>query len=214
MRLQKKHLIWNLRMNKNSSPNETFVHPVTNTRREYPPRPTWDEYFMFVAKVAASRSTCLSRPVGAVLVLDRQILVTGYNGSMPGEAHCLDDGECFKRNIPHQNCDKYDFCRASHAEANLMAQAARRGIAVAGGTLYVTLMPCYSCAKLLSVAGIKDVVYEHEYESGDPHRDAHWREAMERQLNFRRLSLSPEVVKNIYTVFLQDITSIRRLPGT
>ena len=186
----------------------------TTKKVKYPPRPTWDEYFMFVAKVAASRSTCLSRPVGAVLVLDKQILVTGYNGSMPGDPHCLDEGECFKRSIEGKGRNKYDFCRASHAEANLMAQAARKGIAVAGGTLYVTLMPCYTCTKLLAVAGIKEVVYEYVYESADPQRDRHWREAIERRMKFRQLKLRPETVRNIYENFLSGITSVRRLPAT
>lgn len=177
-------------------------------------RPSWDEYFMFLAKVAASRSTCLSRPVGAILVLDRQILVTGYNGSMPGAPHCLDDGQCFKRKVQSSGHDKYDFCRASHAEANMMAQAARHGITVKGATLYTTLMPCYTCTKLVAVAGIKEVVYEHIYESADPERDRHWREAIESRMTFRQLQLQPETIALIVDHFINRTTSERRLPST
>lgn len=174
-------------------------------------RPSWDEYFMFVAKVVASRSTCMSRPVGAILVQDKQILVTGYNGSMPGDLHCLDDGECFKRSVQDENHDKYDFCRASHAEANLMAQAARKGIRVEGATLYSTLMPCYTCTKLLAVAGIKEVVYEHIYESTDPMRDRFWKEAIEKRMIFRELKLDPSMVEGIVNGFLVKTTSLRRI---
>ena len=139
-------------------------------------RPSWDEYFMFLAKVAASRSTCLSRPVGGILVIDKQILVTGYNGSMPGEKHCIDSGQCFRRSVGKTGESKYDYCLASHAEANMLAQAAKKGIRVEGATLYITLAPCYTCAKQLAVAGIKDVVFEHIYESSDKERDTFWQD--------------------------------------
>ncbi|MCD4783709.1 MAG: dCMP deaminase family protein [Candidatus Eremiobacteraeota bacterium] len=174
-------------------------------------RPGWDEYFMFLAKVAASRSTCLSRPVGAILVLDRQILATGYNGSMPDDKHCLDEDQCFKRSLGKKKQGKYDYCRASHAEANLLAQAAKKGISVEGATLYVTLMPCYTCTKQLAVAGIKDVVYEHIYESEDPQRDKYWREAIESRLGFRQLSIERNTINYIVNNFINDITSRRRL---
>ena len=88
-------------------------------------RPSWDDYFLMLAKLAATRSTCLSRPTGAVIVLDRQVLATGYNGSMPGATHCLDEEECYRRKIRGYDEDnKYDVCRAIHAEANALAQAA------------------------------------------------------------------------------------------
>lgn len=174
-------------------------------------RPSWDEYFMFLAKVAASRSTCLSRPVGGLMVLDRQILVTGYNGSMPGDKHCLDEGECYKRSLRKENMGKYDFCRASHAEANMLAQAAKKGIRVEGATLYITLMPCYTCTKQIAVAGIKEVVYEHIYESEDPERDNFWREAIEKSMNFRKLCLNKETIANIVDNFIEKTTSMRRL---
>jgi dCMP deaminase len=177
-------------------------------------RPSWDEYFMFLAKVVASRSTCMSRPVGGILVLDKQILATGYNGSMPGDTHCLDEKACFKRQKQEEYHDKYDFCRASHAEANILAQAARKGIAVWGSTLYTTLMPCYTCTKLIAVAGVKEVVYEHIYESNDRERDKHWREALENQVVFRQLKLNTDTLTHIVDNFLMNTTSRRRMNAT
>lgn len=95
-----------------------------------------------------------------------------------------------------------------------MAQAARRGIAVAGGTLYVTLMPCYTCTKLMAVAGIREVVYEHVYESGDPERDRHWQEAMGRCMKFRQLKPDPAMVSHIVENFILPVTSRRRMDPT
>ena len=84
-------------------------------------RPSWDEYFMLLAKLAATRSTCLSRPVGAVIVLDRQVLVTGYNGAIPGAPHCTDEGSCYRRSLSFANdANKQNYCRSSHAEANAL----------------------------------------------------------------------------------------------
>lgn len=183
----------------------------TKNKHNASKRPGWDEYFMFLAKVVASRSTCLSRPVGAILVHDRQILATGYNGSMPGDKHCLDEGQCFKRSLGKKKQGKYDYCRASHAEANLLAQAAKKGIGVEGATLYITLMPCYTCTKQLAVAGIKEVVYEHIYESEDPERDRYWREAIESKMEFRQLTLKQDTIDYIINNFINDITSRRRL---
>ena len=116
---------------------------------------------MLIAKLVSTRSTCNSRPTGAVLVKDRQILATGYNGSMPGAPHCSDqvmaDGSpyCHRRALNIADVDKYNYCRASHAEANAIAQAARYGVAIKGATLYVTLQPCFVCLKLLATAQIK-----------------------------------------------------------
>ena len=116
---------------------------------------------MLIAKLVSTRSTCNSRPTGAVLVKDKQILATGYNGSMPGAPHCSDqvmpDGSpyCHRRALNIADVDKYNYCRASHAEANAIAQAARYGVAIKGATLYVTLQPCFVCLKLLATAQIK-----------------------------------------------------------
>jgi dCMP deaminase len=128
-------------------------------------RPSWDEYFMMIAKLAAVRSTCLAFPVGAVIVKDRQILATGYNGSPPGSPHCTMQGFCYEglskctdNNLPS---------RSIHAEANAIAQAAKHGIRTNGATIYVTLEPCLACLKLIISAGIKEIFYETQFNTGD-----------------------------------------------
>jgi dCMP deaminase len=184
-------------------------------------RPSWDEYFMLIAKLVSTRSTCNSRPTGAVLVKDRQILATGYNGSMPGAPHCLGqflpDGSpyCHRRALQVADVDKYNFCRASHAEANAIAQAARYGVAVKGATLYVTLEPCYVCVKLLATAQIERVLFELPYESRDDLRDAFWKQAVAEAgfKEYRQLAISPAAL-NYILPSLTGLTSTRRLPAT
>lgn len=127
-----------------------------------PRRPSWDEYFMQVARVVAGRSTCLRRQVGAVIVRDKRILATGYNGAPTGLPHCLDIG-CLRDQVGALSGERQEICRASHAEQNALVQAARYGIAVEGGTLYCTTFPCSICAKMLVNAGIRRVVYEEDY---------------------------------------------------
>lgn len=117
-------------------------------------RPSWDEYFLNIAQVVASRSTCPRRAVGAVLVRDRQILSTGYNGSPRGLPHCTDVG-CLMRD---GHC-----VRTSHAEMNAIAQAALHGVAVKGATVYCTDKPCLICTKLLINSGIQRIVFLREY---------------------------------------------------
>lgn len=129
-------------------------------------RPTWDEYFMLMAKLASTRSTCLAFPVGAVIVKDRQVLATGYNGSPSGSAHCTTQGFCYE-GLSSCDASKTLPSRAVHAEANAIAQAARHGIATQGATIYVTLEPCIACLKLIISAGIKEVFYETNFNSGD-----------------------------------------------
>ena len=131
-------------------------------------RPSWDEYFMMLAKLTASRSTCLSRPTGAVVVKDRQVIASGYNGSLPGEAHCMDDGQCFRRSLEWPEAMKYDMCRSAHAEANAIISASRRDMV--GGTLYLVgrnaqtgeLLPyatsCPMCRRHIINAGLERVV--------------------------------------------------------
>ncbi len=184
-------------------------------------RPSWNEYFMLIAKLVSTRSTCNSRPTGAVLVKDKQILATGYNGSMPGAPHCLGqfmpDGSpyCHRRALKIDDVDKYNFCRASHAEANAIAQAARHGVAIKGATLYVTLEPCYVCVKLLATAQIERVFFELPYESRDERRDNFWKQAVEEAgfLEYRQLTVSPEALEYILPS-LTGPTSTRRLPAT
>lgn len=129
-------------------------------------RPTWDEYFMLMAKLAATRSTCLAFPVGAVIVKNRQVLATGYNGSPSGSIHCTAQGFCYE-GLSSCDASKTLPSRAVHAEANAIAQAARHGIATNGATIYVTLEPCISCLKLVISAGIKEVFYETNFNSGE-----------------------------------------------
>ena len=171
----------------------------------------WDEYFMLLAKLAACRSTCLSRPTGAVIVHGRQVLATGYNGSVPGGIHCIDEGECYRRRLGTNDAEKLSWCRASHAEANAVAQAARAGISIDGGIVYTTLSPCFTCAKLIASAGITQVVYELEYASADPERDRHWADALrEGAVTARRLTLPSDVIERA-AAFLSHGTSRRRI---
>jgi len=184
-------------------------------------RPSWDEYFLLIAKLVSTRSTCNSRPTGAVLVKDKQILATGYNGSMPGAPHCSDqtmpDGSpyCHRRALQVADVDKYNYCRASHAEANAIAQAARHGVAIKGATLYVTLEPCLVCIKLLATAQIAGVYYEMPYESRDRARDSFWRDAVKDAgiEVYRQLSISPESLAYILPS-MTGVTSARRLAAT
>ena len=123
-------------------------------------RPDWHVYFMEIATVVATRSTCDRRHVGAVIVRDKTILSTGYNGAPAGFPEC--DG------VGHQLVDvggRPSCIRTAHAEANAIAQAARNGVAVEGATVYTTSSPCYECMKLIVNSGIKHVVFGEEYDS-------------------------------------------------
>jgi dCMP deaminase len=118
-------------------------------------RPSWDEYFMNIARAVASRSTCSRRSVGAIVVKDKRILATGYNGAPAGLRHCehsdggdLRDGHC---------------ARSTHAEQNAIVQAAKYGTPIDGSTMYCTAQPCLTCAKLLVNAGVHRVVFEGAY---------------------------------------------------
>ncbi|MGB7442813.1 MAG: dCMP deaminase family protein [Coleofasciculaceae cyanobacterium] len=127
-------------------------------------RPTWNEYFLMLAKLAATRSTCLAFPVGAVIVKNKQVLATGYNGPPSGSAHCTTQGYCYP-NLSSCDASKIMPSRAVHAEANAIAQAAKHGIATNESCIYVTLEPCLSCLKLIISAGIKEVFYETPFNS-------------------------------------------------
>ena len=117
-------------------------------------RPTWDEYFMQIARDVATRATCRRRLVGAVVVLDKRILTTGYNGAPHGLPHCtevgckMQDGHCI---------------RTLHAEQNAIVQGALNGVSLRGATLYVTCQPCNNCAKMIINAGIVRVVFDGDY---------------------------------------------------
>jgi len=126
------------------------------------PRPSWDAYFMELTDVVAKRSTCLRRHIGAVIVRDKRILTTGYNGAPAGVKHCSEAG-CLReqRHIP--SGERHELCRAIHAEQNAIIQGALHGIGLGGSTLYCTNHPCVLCAKMLINAGIKKVVYRCDY---------------------------------------------------
>lgn len=125
-------------------------------------RPTWDCYFMDIARAVATRSTCLRRSVGAVLIRDKRILATGYNGAPSGLAHCTESG-CLREQQGVPAGERHEICRGSHAEQNALVQAARYGIAVEGASLYCTDEPCVICTKLLINAGIEEMIYINEY---------------------------------------------------
>lgn len=168
-------------------------------------RPSWDEYFLLMAKLAATRSTCLAFPVGAVIVKDRQVLATGYNGSPSGSAHCTSQGYCYDG---VHNCAESKLpSRAVHAEANAIAQAARHGIATDGATIYVTLEPCLSCLKLIISAGIREVFYETSFNSGEKAlvRDTFIRESL---VTLNQIAISEEIAQKSAS-FLSQPTSMR-----
>jgi dCMP deaminase len=125
-------------------------------------RPSWDEYFLEVAGLVAKRSTCLRRHVGAVAVLDKRILATGYNGAPSGLKHCIDIG-CLREKLKIPSGQRQELCRALHAEQNALIQASLYGVSLKGSTLYATNQPCVICAKMLINAGIKEIVIAKGY---------------------------------------------------
>ena len=125
-------------------------------------RPSWDEYFLEVAKLVAKRSTCLRRSVGAVIVKDKRILATGYNGAPAGLKHCSDVG-CLRQKLKIPSGERHELCRALHAEQNALIQASLYGISVKGSVMYATCQPCVICAKMLINAGIKEIVISSGY---------------------------------------------------
>lgn len=125
-------------------------------------RQHWHDYFLDMAEQVASRSTCLRRKVGCVLVKEKRVIATGYNGAPSGAPHCDVTG-CIRQQEGIPSGQRLDICRASHAEANAISQCARYGVPTEGATAYVTVTPCSACAKLLVQAGVKSVVYRGAY---------------------------------------------------
>lgn len=125
-------------------------------------RPNWDQYFMEIANVVSKRSTCLRRKVGAVIVKNKQIVATGYNGTPSGLAHCAETG-CLREQLNVPSGKMHELCRGIHAEQNAVVQAAYHGVSVNGGTLYCTHQPCVVCTKILINAGIERIVYANPY---------------------------------------------------
>jgi dCMP deaminase len=152
-------------------------------------RPTWDEYFMELAKAAAQRATCDRGRSGCVIVRDKQVLVTGYVGSPKGLPHCDDVGHLMKKLVHDDGTTTQHCVRTVHAEQNAICQAARRGIALDGGTLYCRMTPCRTCAMLIINCGIERVVCEKRYHAGGES------EAMFRQAGIRLEYFIDEVLK-------------------
>ncbi len=125
-------------------------------------RPSWDNYFMEIARVVATRSTCTRRHVGAVLVKNRQILATGYNGAARGLRHCEERG-CLREELGVPSGERHELCRGLHAEQNAIIQAAYHGVEIQGAEVYCTHQPCVVCAKMLVNAGITVVYFDGAY---------------------------------------------------
>lgn len=127
-----------------------------------PKRPSWDEYFIELAELVCKRSTCLRRKVGAVLVKNKHILSTGYNGAPKGITHC-DTAGCLREKLGIPSGQRHELCRGLHAEQNAILQAAIYGVSLDNATLYCTTQPCFICAKMIINAGIKKVIIKGKY---------------------------------------------------
>jgi dCMP deaminase len=127
-----------------------------------PRRPDWDTYFMEIAGIVSRRSTCVRRSVGALIVKDKRILSTGYNGAPSGLGHCGDHG-CVRAERNVASGERHELCRGLHAEQNAIIQAAYHGVPIKGGSLYSTHLPCSICVKMIINAGIINVLYLEGY---------------------------------------------------
>ena len=125
-------------------------------------RPSWENYFMGIAALVARRSTCTRRAVGAIIVKDKRILSTGYNGAPSGIRHCIDTG-CLREQMNVASGERHELCRGIHAEQNAIIQAAFHGVSIKESTLFCTNLPCSICAKMIINAGIKIIYYESGY---------------------------------------------------
>ena len=126
-------------------------------------RPSWDEYFMEMSQLTAKRSTCMRRNVGAVIVKDKHIVATGYNGAPRGIRHCNERGGCVRQQLGIPSGERHELCMALHAEQNAIIQAATLGVSIEGASIYVTHQPCVICAKMIINAGIKRIVVKEGY---------------------------------------------------
>jgi dCMP deaminase len=125
-------------------------------------RPAWEEYFMDIAVLVAKRSTCLRRAVGALIVKDKRILATGYNGAPSGIRHCGEVG-CLRETMNIASGQRHELCRGIHAEQNAIIQAAYHGVCIKDAVLFCTNLPCAICTKMIINAGIKKIFYQSGY---------------------------------------------------
>ena len=129
-------------------------------------RPNWDEYFMDIAKVVASRSNCIKRKVAAIIVRDKRVISTGYNGTPRGTRNC-NEGGCPRCNSLATSGTKLDECLCSHGEENAIVQASYHGVSLKDAVIYSTFAPCLMCAKMIINSGIREVIYNTEYPLND-----------------------------------------------
>jgi len=127
-----------------------------------PQRPDWQTYFMDIAKLVATRSTCLRRHVGAIIVKENRILSTGYNGTPTGIRHCLERG-CLRDELNIPSGQRHELCRGLHAEQNAIIQAAYHGVSIESSEIYCTNQPCIICAKMIINAGLKKIIIGNSY---------------------------------------------------
>jgi len=146
----------------NPAPLKKLVVNQPNQRGGTRKRPGWDEYFLGLAELVSKRATCLRRSVGAVLVKDKRILATGYNGAPSGIAHCEIAG-CIREKLKVPSGERHELCRGLHAEQNVILQAALYGVGTKDSTLYITNQPCIICAKMIINAGIREIVFAGDY---------------------------------------------------
>ncbi len=147
-------------------------------------RPSWDEYFVLIVAQVATRSTCLRRRVGAVIVKDKRILATGYNGAPSGIRHCAEVG-CLREAGGIVSGQRHELCRGLHAEQNSIIQAALHGVSIQGATIYTTHQPCVLCAKMIVNSGIVRVCFLNPYP--DELARSILTEAAVEQVHFREL---------------------------
>ena len=129
-------------------------------------RPSWDEYFMKIAQVAALRSNCVKRKVGAVIVRDKRVISTGYNGTPRGTKNCYEGG-CPRCNSLADSGTRLEECLCSHGEENAITQAAYHGVSVKDATLFTTFAPCLMCTKMIINAGLREIVFNQDYPLND-----------------------------------------------
>ncbi|HAW60124.1 MAG TPA: cytidine deaminase [Actinobacteria bacterium] len=147
-------------------------------------RPSWDEYFLSITEQVSTRSTCLRRQIGAIIVKDKRILATGYNGAPRDLRHCAEVG-CLREKQNISSGERQELCRGLHAEQNAIIQAALHGIKIEGSTIYSTHQPCILCSKMIINAGIREIIFRDEYP--DPLAESMLKEA---GLGLKRLIFS------------------------